>query len=411
MSMTADSRFVGSRRLVQAAEPSSRQIGAVWGLLVFNVMGSQGDILPKAISQALTMAALVLAFSLAAFYNQQFRVRPNAYLFLLMFLTVVSVVSSLELEVGIGSLFRCARLVVFVITLWLLSRWWGGDLKFAYFHLRAVSVVVLSILVGMVIFPAKSFSYSDSRLTGVLWGIPPTQVGMYCALCIGLSTILWIAHELDGRSLLLVVAPSAAMLLLSHTRTALFALTVGLGLAVLSLARVRPRAWKLVCGAVGLGIPLALVFSGPIMTWLQRGQDASQLSNLTGRALVWDRLLNEYKTPGDELLGIGLTDGSFGGLPIDNGWLAIYYNQGLVGMAIIAVMLLCFLALILLRPPTPERACAIFLVIYCIAVSYTEVGLGGPSPYHLSLAAAASMLVRKFRAEDPPSASVPGLRR
>jgi len=42
-----------------------------------------------------------------------------------------------------------------------------------------------------------------------------------------------------------------------------------------------------------------------------------------------------------------------------------------------------------LRPPSPARACAVFLVVYCAVASYTEVGLGDASPYLLCLAASA----------------------
>jgi len=47
-----------------------------------------------------------------------------------------------------------------------------------------------------------------------------------------------------------------------------------------------------------------------------------------------------------------------------------------------------------LRPPSLARACAIFLITYCISASYTEAGLGDASPYLLHLAVAASLLVR-----------------
>jgi len=30
-------------------------------------------------------------------------------------------------EAGFGALFRCARLALFIGTLWLLSRWWNGS--------------------------------------------------------------------------------------------------------------------------------------------------------------------------------------------------------------------------------------------------------------------------------------------
>jgi hypothetical protein len=46
----------------------------------------------------------------------------------------------------------------------------------------------------------------------------------------------------------------------------------------------------------------------------------------------------------------------------------------------------------LLRPPSLQRACAIFLISYCAIASYTEAGLGDASPYLLHLALAAALL-------------------
>lgn len=382
--------------------PLPRAVAISWALLLFNVLGTNGGALPKSVAQVLTTSALFVAFMLALISNRQVRIRPNVYLCFLTVLTIAGLASSLGLEGGIGSLFRCFRMILFVATLWLLSRWWRGDLTFVHIHLRVVGVVALSVFVGMVTLPSIAFSYTDGRLVGFLWGIPPPQVAMWCVICIGLSTILWLVHELDGRSFLAIVVPSVAMLLLSHTRTALFGLIVALGPALASVATQRVRAWRLLCRAVWMGLPLLVVFSGPILTWLKRGQDADQLSNLTGRAVVWDLFLGEYRSPGHQVFGIGLTDGGFAGLPIDNGWLSTYQDLGFVGIGIVVVMLTCLFALMLLRPPSPERACAVFLIIYSTVVSYTEVGLGGASPYLLHLAVAASLLVRRHPGLPPP---------
>ena len=42
-----------------------------------------------------------------------------------------------------------------------------------------------------------------------------------------------------------------------------------------------------------------------------------------------------------------------------------------------------------------------FLIVYCIVASYTEVGLGDASPYLLNLAVAASLLVPRGGEEEP----------
>ena len=107
---------------------------------------------------------------------------------------------------------------------------------------------------------------------------------------------------------------------------------------------------------------------------------------------------------------MGLGDKSFDGLPIDNSWLAVYHEQGLIGVALVAAVVIVLGGVALLRPPSLPRACAIFLISYCAIASYTEAGLGDASPYLLHLAVAASLLAppaaaaRRSPAPEPPLA-------
>ena len=93
-----------------------------------------------------------------------------------------------------------------------------------------------------------------------------------------------------------------------------------------------------------------------------------------------------------QTFGIGLTNKSFDGLPIDNSWLATYQDQGLFGVAICAAIIISLLLLATTRPRGPSTAIAVFLVVYCTVASFTETGLGDASPYVLDLAVAASLL-------------------
>ena len=107
------------------------------------------------------------------------------------------------------------------------------------------------------------------------------------------------------------------------------------------------------------------------------------------------------------LLRVRSVDKSFGGLPIDNSWLAVYHEQGMTGVALVAAVIVVLGGVALLRPPSLPRACAIFLISYCAIASYTEAGLGDASPYLLHLAVAASLLT--VPAAAPSSApEVPG---
>lgn len=375
-----------------------RLLGVVWMLLLVNVLGflpSSGNVipLPKVAGQVITMGALAVAFGLALLINPRIRVRPSAYLVFLAALALVAIASSMVLESGAGSLLRTGRLVVFVATLWLICRWWRPDLALVRMHLRTIGAVLLVIALGIVVAPGAAFSGPGGRLVGALWPIPAPQVGQYCAVAIGLSVLLGLAGRLGRRDVLLVVVPAMLMLLLSHTRTALAGLVAGLVVAVLSLAPTDGRARRALLGATAVGVVGAVVLGDVVLTWLERGQDAEELTSLTGRQKVWDALLDIDLNLREQVFGVGLTDKSFDGLAIDSSWLSTYHELGIVGVTITAAMLVVLLGVALLRPPGAPRACALFLIVYCGVASYTEVALGDASVYLLHLAVAASLLV------------------
>jgi len=381
-------------------------VGVAWGLLLVNTLGFNGGSeliipFPHATGQIVTMGALCAALAIALALNPRMRVRPNAYLVLLAVLAVIATASSLRLEAGLGSLFRCFRLIVFVATLWLLTPWWRGDLRMPVFHLRALVAVLFTVLAGLIISPGAAFSGPNGRLVGALWPIPPPQVAMYSATAIALAAMLWLYKAVDGRSALLICVPAAVLLLLSHTRTAMAGLVVGLVVAGVSAVFSSERIRRFMGTVIAAGVVGGLLFSVAIQTWLTRGQDASQLTSLTGRADVWDALLNRDRSFDDLLIGIGLTDKSFNGLPIDSAWLSAYNELGMAGVAIAAGLLLVLLVGAILRPPSPQRTIAIYLVVYSCVASYTEVGLGDASPYLLNLCVAAALIAVPARRDAP----------
>lgn len=393
-------------REVDPAPP--RAVLVAWGLLALNVVGfyeKEGVLipLPRPVAQVVTMGALVAAFALALAVNRRVRLRPSAYLLLLSLLALVAVASSLRLESGFGSLFRCFRLTVFVATLWLLSTWWRGDERFVRYHINIVGLLLLSVIGGMIISPGAAFNAADGRLTGAIWPIPPPQVGLYGALVFGLTAILWLTRRIDGRGAAVVCGPALLLLLLSHTRTALLGLVVGLAVAGASLLFSNRRARRSLAAVATLGVLGAAAFGSAVQQWLARGQDSEALTSLTGRQRVWDGLLSLDRTVEEQIFGFGLTDKSFDGLPIDSTWLSVYHELGWAGVAIVASMVVVLVFTAALRPPTPARTCAVFLVVYCVVASYTEVGLGDASPYLMCLAVAASALARP--GVTPPGAT------
>ena len=384
---------------VTAQRRTPALVGAVWALLVINTLGSQGAEtivpIPRPVAQMITMGAMIGALVLALLLNPRMRFRSSAFLLLMSVLLVVSIASSVRLESGLGALFRCFRLSVFISTLWLLSPWWDNAMVFVRHHIRVLGAVLFTVAAGLLVAPGLAFpGVYSGRLVGAIWPLTPPQVGQYAAIVTGLTIMLWMGRRTDKWGVLTVALPAFVLLMLSHTRTATIGLLAALTVGGLSLILTSARARKVFSwAAVVIGV--AAVALGPVIqAWLQRGQDEQNLASLTGRQTVWDALLAAPRTTSEELFGVGLTNKSFNGLPIDNSWLSVYNDQGYIGVALVAMFLCTLIVVAVLRPPSLERSCAIFLIVYCIAASYTEAGLGDASPYLLNLAVAAALLSR-----------------
>jgi hypothetical protein len=399
--------------LVAPAEPLAlddrgvrRRINLIWALMLFNVLpftdASTIIPLPQRIAQVMTMGSLAACFLLLLTVNPRGAFRPNAFLGFYTVLVVLAVAASVRSN--LGSDLRSARFVALVVVLWLLTPLWGrSDLLLLRLHRRSMMIVVASVLLGMCIAPGKAFS-GEGRLEGTIWPIPATQVAHYSAVLAGITAILWMCRMVRRRHAVITIAISVVTLLLTHTRTGLIALIIGLVFATLSLfvsSRRARRAFTAAVLVVGLG---TITLTPLLVTWLSRGQDSSQISDLTGRRRVWDALVEEPRPTFDRLLGSGVSNGSFDGLPIDNAWLATYYDQGFIGAGIVAASLLTLLIVAAFRPASPSRAVAVFLIAYCFTASFTEVGLGGATTYLLDLMIAASLLAHPPRRN--PSAAL-----
>jgi hypothetical protein len=292
----------------------------------------------------------------------------------------------------VGTIFRTARLVGFVVCLWLLTPWWGRrDLLLLRCHLTALGVVLGSVIVGLLLSPGHALA--EHRLNGALWPMQPTQVAHYAAVTIGLVVVLWFCGNVRGRTAAFVAVVAGVILVLTHTRTALAALIVGLLVAGMSLIVAKPRVRRLFAAAGAITAIVALTLSAFITTWLERGQSSQGLANLTGRTEVWGPLLAAPRDKFQEIFGFGLSNVSFDGLPIDSNWLASYQEEGLIGVVICAAILLFVLTTSYFQPRGLQRALALFLVAYALVASFTEVGFTDVSPYLLDLTVAASLLV------------------
>jgi hypothetical protein len=372
-----------------------RRVGAAWALLFFNTLTyvPTGILhLPSHVGKALPQSALPVALLIALTVNPRIRFRPNMFLCLMCLLiadTVLTVVAGPHL----GEEFRTARLAGFVAALWLLTPWWGRrDLLLLRCHLRCLYVALGSVLLGLILSPGKALSFGG-RLEGVVWPMAATQVAQYAAVATGLTVVLWLARLVSGRSTVIGVTLSVAILLLTHTRTALVGLVAGILVAGLSLFTINARVRTFFAASAATVSAAVITVSSVIVTWLARGENAAGLENLTGRTNLWSLVLNTPRNHFQEIFGFGLSNASVNGLAIDSNWLAAYMQEGLFGVVVCAAILLWLLVVAFFQPRGARRALALFLITYCLVASFTEDSYTDVSTYLLHLTVAASLLI------------------
>jgi len=396
-----------SAELVAPLRPQSRagrhifnRLNVVWALVFLNVLNYTKVLtiipIPSRLGQALTQGSLEAALVVALTINPRRVIKPNLFMGIFTVIAGASLIMSFRL-IGFGPEYRAVRLVLFVLVLWLVTPFWsGGNLTLARAHLRVLTFTTVLIAVGMIISHHKAFQYAG-RLGGALWPIQPPGAAHISAIATGMTLILWMCGLITRRRALTLVAIGATVVILTHTRTALLAMVIGVLIAGASLL-IRQRRVRIAFTS----LLVLLVLAGPVMApgathWLERGQSAQGLTSLTGRTSAWKLLLSTPRPETEKLLGTGITNDSIDGLPIDNSWLATYQNEGLVGDILIGALLLALVVACALSPPGPARAMALFLVVYCIISSFTETGIGAASLYMLDLTVAASLVIGTWR--------------
>jgi hypothetical protein len=237
-----------------------------------------------------------------------------------------------------------------------------------------------------------------------------TQVAQYAAVTAGLTIVLWLARLLSGRVTLAGVTFSVALLLLTHTRTALVSLVAGLLVAGLSLFTISARVRKFFAAGAATVSAAVITVSGVVVTWLARGENAQGLTTLTGRTTLWALVLNTPRTRFQEIFGFGLSNASVNGLAIDSNWLSAYMQEGIFGAVVCATMLLWLFVTAFFLPRGVRRALVLFLATYCLLASFTEDAWTDVSTYLLHLTVAASLIAAPIAGREifTPSRRPPG---
>lgn len=334
---------------------------------------------------------------------------PSTWLFLLAYVAT-AFASSLLLLDPLSPGLRIARILLGLLiplALWSILRVRPRLLLRA--HLWAHLALAASVVVGMVALPGLAWQSGRSfgaggRLVGALLPMLAPRVGEVGAVVAGLVLLALVFRRMRVWVALPAMAMGLSLIVLSRTRTAAAALVLGVLVAFLWTAGSRQgRRGLLMLLVAGVGV---LPFAPAVMAWAVRQQSPEALTSLSGRTVAWEYIVSQKLPWQTMVFGHGLGnkkvlfrrgDGRFDVMPIDNSWLSLYWETGLMGVVILAAAVLSALWLAA-RAPTPYvRASTLFLLVYVVCASLNESGLSDLSSLllHVMVAAMVADLDRR----------------
>ena len=153
---------VGAQTPAQAHERwAVRKVGIAWGLLVLNVLTFTPGLsvlpMPGTVGKLITQGSLPVALLVALTANRRVVLRPSVFLCLVSLLAIEAILTCLNAQYLRSTTYRTFRLDEFVVTLWLLSPYFGRrDMLLVRCHLKAMLVVLGTVLLGLMIAPGRA---------------------------------------------------------------------------------------------------------------------------------------------------------------------------------------------------------------------------------------------------------------
>ena len=140
-----------------------------------------------------------------------------------------------------------------------------------------------------------------------------------------------------GPDALVIIAASAIILILTHTRTALVGALGGIARRRPELDCVHAASQQVFHHHGGRGSGSGPdVLCRPSPPGWRAAKVLRSCTDLSGRTNFWGPLLAFPRNKFQEIFGFGLSNDTFGGLPIDSNWVDSYQNQGIFGVVVCA---------------------------------------------------------------------------
>jgi hypothetical protein len=399
--------------LVLGVQPWSSRVASPQG-----TTGSTNSVLKGALLGAVFLVVLAAT-------KPGFRTRISPVTLLYVIYVLFATATCFLLADPLGPLLRLARLLLCLVLLFML---WRPLMQtperliraHLWAHLLLAATVVLSVgyAPSQAWRPLSSFG-TGFRLQGVIIPMLPPRVGEVGAILLGLAILALLARKLAVIPAAAFIGLGLTLITLSRTRTAAAAIGFGLFLALL-LTRKTWFGRFLALGVPGLA-GLLFMTVPTLHTWLLRGQGTQQISSLSGRTTSWRAVVDEDVSLQTAIIGHGLGnkrvllrrgEGDIDVMAIDNSWLGLYWETGLLAVTIVAIaMIVAWVSV--LRAPTPYvKACGALLLGYVTAASLNESGLSDLSSMTLHLLVAAAIcdsdrLRPRLRDPNPPPRLLP----
>jgi hypothetical protein len=370
-----------------------------WSSRVAAPQGTTGS--TNSVAKGVLLGAVFLVALAATKPGFRARVNPASWLYVMYVLFACA--TAFLLAEPMGPLTRLARFLIgllFVFLLWRPLVQVPERLVRAHLwaHVLLAATVVLSLVYdpGQAWRPLSSLG-TGSRLQGVIIPMLPPRVGEVGAILLGLALIGLVYRKLSTLPAIALIGLGGVLIAASRTRTSAAAVAFGLVVALV----ITRKTWlgRIACLAVPALLGLAFLTIGSLHTWLLRGQGTRQITSLSGRTTSWQAVVDEKVSTQTAIIGHGLGnkrvlltrgEGDVDVMAIDNSWLGLYWETGLLAVAIVAVALIVAWISVL-RAPTPYiRASGALLLAYVTAASLNESGLSDLSSMtvHLLVAAA-----------------------
>lgn len=395
---------------------------AMWSLLVLGVQpwssraaapqGSTGS--NNSLMKGVLLGAIFLICLAATKPGFRTRSSPSTTLYV-VYALFATATAFLLADPG-GPLLRLARLLIGLLLLFML---WRPLIRvperLIRAHLLAHLLLALTVVLSVIWRPTVAWRPLSSfgtgyRLQGVLIPMLPPRVGEVGAILLGLAIVAFVYRKLSFLPAGALVGLGLVLVALSRTRTAAAAVAVGLVLALL-LTR---KTWfgRIASISVPALIGVAFTVVPSLQTWLLRGQGTKQISSLSGRTTSWQYVLDEEVSLQTAIIGHGLGnkrvllrrgEGDIDVMAIDNSWLSLYWETGLLAVTIVGIAFIVAWISVL-RAPTPfVKASGALLLGYVSVASLNESGLSDLSSMTLHLLVAAAVCdADRIRAKAHP---------